>query len=211
MNDVKQLRKYVDRQWSKRSATQDRLSQKVDEEKELRRSIRRHDHALTIVKQVGLKTQQQLQFHISDMVSMSLAAVFSNPYEFEVEFVERRDKTECDLSFVRNGNKVDPITASGCGAVDVASFALRVVGWSMGNPRSRNTIILDEPLRYLSQDNQEKASQMIQDISKKLGIQFIIVTQDETLASYADKTFKVTQKRVKKKNQIFQISKINTL
>ena len=93
-----------------------------------------HEKALEVVKAVGLKTQQQLQFHISDITSLALDAVFPNPYELVAEFVQRRNKTECDLFFSRDGNKVDPLSASGGGAVDVAAFALRVASWSMQRP-----------------------------------------------------------------------------
>lgn len=81
------------------------------------------------------------------------------------------------------------------GAVDIAAFALRVVSWSMSYPKLRNVIILDEPMKNLSKDMQEKASMMIKEVSKKLGIQFIIVTHEDTLASYADKTFMVEKNR----------------
>jgi len=138
---------------------------------------------------VGLKTQQQLQYHISDITSLALEAVFNDPYELVVEFVQRRNKTECDLYFQRDENRMDPLSASGGGAVDVASFALRIASWSMERPKSRNVIILDEPLRFLSNDHQEKASIMIKEISEKLGIQFIIVTHEPILASYADQVF----------------------
>ena len=53
-------------------------------------------------------------------------------------------------------------------------------------------IILDEPLRFLSVDLQERASIMIKEISKKLGLQFLIVTHESTLASYADKVFETS-------------------
>jgi DNA repair exonuclease SbcCD ATPase subunit len=74
----------------------------------------------------------------------------------------------------------------------VASFALRIASWSMEYPRLRNVIILDEPMRFLSEDLQEKASAMIKELSEKLGLQFIIITHEKELASYADKEFRVT-------------------
>lgn len=162
--------------------------------KEKGRSLRQHEQAKEVIRIVGQKTQEQLQFHIEDIVSMALDAVFDNPYKFSVEFVQRRNKTECDLYFMRDENKVDPLTASGVGAVDVASFALRIASWSMNRPHSRNVIILDEPFRFLSENYQEQAGQMLQEISQKLGIQMLIVTHNETLASFANKTFKVTIK-----------------
>jgi len=162
-------------------------------------SLRRHEKAREIVRAVGLKTQEQLQFHISNITSLALDAVFPDPYELKVEFVQRRNKTECDLYFVRDGNRVDPLTASGVGAVDVASFALRIASWSMERPHSRNTIILDEPFKFLSEDYQEQASTMLKEISQKLGIQFIIVTHEEVLTAYADRIFEVKKRRGKSK------------
>ena len=160
--------------------------------KESKRSLHRHEEAKEIIRAVGQATQQQISFHISDITSLAMEAVFKEPYQLKIDFVQRRNKTECDLSFEREGVKIDPLTASGGGAVDVAAFALRIASWTMMNPRSRNTIILDEPFRFLSGDNQERASAMVKEISQKLGIQFILVTHSETLASYADRTFTVS-------------------
>jgi len=161
----------------------------------LRKSLRQHEQAREVIRKVGLQTQEQLQFHISDITSLAMEAVFPDPYEVIVEFVQRRNKTECDLYFVRDENKVDPMTASGVGAVDVATFALRIASWSMAYPHSRNTIILDEPFRFLSENYQEKASTMIKEISTKLEIQFIIVTHEQILTTYADKIFTTSMKR----------------
>lgn len=149
------------------------------------------EKAREIVKTVGLITQQNLEFHISDIASLALGSIFADPYKLVLDFVERRNKTECDILFERNEERMKPLNASGGGTVDVASFALRIASWSMSNPRTRNVIILDEPMRFLSTDNQETASEMIKEISNKLGIQFIIITHEQTLAMAADKVFKV--------------------
>ena len=192
MMPISQLRNRIEQEKGKRSQLlkeHESLSETIIE---VRRDIRRHEQSREIIREVGLATQQQLQYHISDIVSMALEAVFDNPYEMVVEFIQRRNKTECDLLFERDGERIDPISASGGGAVDVASFALRIAAWSMQTPRTRGTIILDEPLRFLSLDRQEQASQMIKELSEKLGLQFIIVTHEDTLAQYADKTFEVS-------------------
>lgn len=160
-----------------------------------KRSLIQHEKAREIVRNVGLATQQQLQYNISDITSLALEAVFPNPYQLKVEFVQRRNKTECDLTFVRDDMEIDPIEASGVGVIDVAAFALRIASWSMMRPRTRNTIILDEPFRFLSKDYQQQASGMIKELSKRLGLQFIIVTHEEVLADSADKVFQVSINR----------------
>ena len=189
------LRNKLEQQKGQRQQVEKSLSDLQVQLKEKGRSLRQHEQAKEIIRTVGQKTQEQIQFHIEDIVSMALDAVLVNPYKFAVEFVQRRNKTECDLYFVRDGNKIDPITASGVGAVDVASFALRIASWSMMVPHTRNTIILDEPFRYLSENYQEQASLMLKELSQKLGLQFIIVTHEQVLTEYADKTFTVQIKK----------------
>jgi len=189
MSNIQYLRNTLEQQKGQKTQIEKSINSLKQSTKEKKRNLRRHELAREVVKEVGLKTQQQLQYHISDITSLALEAVFENPYKLEAEFVQRRNKTECDLTFSRDENKVDPLSASGGGAVDVATFALRVASWSMEHPKSRNVIFLDEPMRFVSAEYQEKASEMIKEVSKKLGIQFIIITHNPILASYADKIF----------------------
>lgn len=198
-NEIQTYRNLLERQKGQKIQIEQSITTLNQELRDANRDLRRHEQAREIIREVGIKTQQQLSFHISDITSLALEAVFNEPYELKVEFVQRRNKTECDLYFERNGERIDPLTASGGGAVDVAAFALRIASWSMLRPRTRNVIILDEPLRFLSVDLQERASIMIKEISEKLGIQFIIVTHENTLASYADKVFEVSIKKGKSK------------
>lgn len=198
-NEIQTYRNLLERQKGQKIQIEQSITTLNQELRDANRDLRRHEQAREIIREVGIKTQQQLSFHISDITSLALEAVFNEPYELKVEFVQRRNKTECDLYFERNGERIDPLTASGGGAVDVAAFALRIASWSMLRPHTRNVIILDEPLRFLSVDLQERASTMIKEISEKLGIQFILVTHENTLASYADKVFEVSIKKGKSK------------
>ncbi len=191
MSKIQELRNQLEQQKGQKMQIETSIARTQQEVKEQGRDLRKHEQAREVIKEVGLKTQSQLSFHISDITSLALDAVFANPYELIAEFVQRRNKTECDLMFERDGQRLDPLSASGGGAVDVAAFALRVASWSMQRPKSRTTLILDEPLRFLSNDHQKQASVMIKEISKKLGIQFIIITHEPILASYADKVFEV--------------------
>lgn len=198
---IPQLRTKLERLKGHKEQLQKSLSDSQKNLSDLTISLENHTKAREIIREVGMTTQQQLQYHISDITSLALNAVFDDPYELKVNFVQRRNKTECDLLFVRDGKEYDPIDASGVGTIDVASFALRIASWSMKRPRTRNTIILDEPMRYLSAEYQERASQMIKELSDKLKIQFIIVTHEEILTSAADKIF-----TVKIKNGISSVS-----
>lgn len=206
MTSIEQLRTTLERRKGKKEQVSQMLEETQAKLVDLRKQAIRHENAREIIREVGIQTQQQLSFHISDITSLALDAVFDNAYELKVDFVQRRNKTECDLLFVRDGQELDPLSASGGGAVDVAAFALRIASWSMQNPKSRPVIILDEPLRFLSEGHQEKASQMIKEISQKLGIQFIVITHNKTLTTYADKVFEVTNRKGKSKVESYEPS-----
>ncbi len=162
-----------------------------------RKALIQHEKAREVIRIVGLDTQKQLSFHISSITSLALETVFDNPYTLEVEFVQRRNKTECDLLFARDGNRYDPLSASGVGAVDVAAFALRIACWSMQRPRSNNVMILDEPFKHLKGLKENKrVLEMMREISERLGIQILMVSDEriprEDIVEAADKVFEVS-------------------
>jgi DNA repair exonuclease SbcCD ATPase subunit len=197
--NVQQLRNKLEQRKGTKAQIQRSLDAAETKRKEIKRSLRKHEKAREIIREVGLKTQQQLQYHISDITSMALEAVFDDPYELVAEFVTRRNKTECDLYFQRGETKVDPLSASGGGAVDVASFALRVASWSMQNPRSRNVLILDEPFKHLKGEaDNRKMLQMVKEVSEKLGLQIIMVSDErvsrEATLEATDRLFEVSKK-----------------
>ena len=193
--NIKTLRSELDSRRGQEKQTARNLEQAKQRLSQYQTDLKNHEQAREVIKEVGLKTQQALAFHISDITSLALQAVFPEPYELEVDFVQRRNKTECDIWFLQNGERLSPLDASGGGAVDVAAFALRVASWSMQLPRSHPVLILDEPMRFLSTDLQPKASEMIKQLSERLGLQFIIITHEEELTEQADKVFEIQQRK----------------
>jgi len=146
--------------------------------------------ARSIVQIVAENTQAKITYHISNLVSSALAAVFPTPYKFEMRFVQRRNKTEADLIFNKEGNESDDLmNSAGGGVVDIAGLALRVALWSLR--KNRAVIIMDEPLRFLSADLQERASNMLKEISSKLGIQIIMVSHLKGMIAAADKVITI--------------------
>jgi len=159
------------------------------------------EEARVIFQKAAQVTQSQLSEQISGIVSSALAAVFEDPYTFVVEFVPRRNTTECDLMFEKNGKRKSPLASCGYGAADVASLALRVAYWKL-DADSRNVLVLDEPTRNLDAERQKLASMMIKNLSKmEGGLQFVIVTHNKDLAQSADRQFSVV-----KENEISHVT-----
>ena len=149
------------------------------------------EQAQKIIQTVAQQTQEELKYNIEEIVTLALSAVFEDPYEFVIDFVQKRGRTEAKLLFKLGENMIDPLMASGGGPVDIAAFALRIAMWNIKHPRTRPIIILDEPFKFLSRDLQPKAGLMLSEISKKLGIQIIMVTHNEDLIDSADKVIRI--------------------
>ena len=195
MLNSSEFRKVLEQRKGRRDQIQDSIQNLELSLKEKGRELRRHEQARAIIQEVALKTQKQLSYHISEITSLALNTIFPEPYALEADFVQRRNKTECDLYFVRNDERVDPLSASGGGAVDVAAFALRVASWSMQRPRSRSTLLLDEPFKHLSTNLLPLAGEMLKQISERLKLQIIMVSHCEELIDAADRTFQVSIKK----------------
>ena len=160
------------------------------------RELHRQEKARQIVREVGVKTQSQLSYNISEITSMAMESVIKNdPYKIVVNFVERRNKTECDILFKRDNNLIEPLSAGG-GAVDVAAFAFRVAAWAMNPSKGRNVLILDEPFKHLKGEAANiRMLEMVREVSKRMGLQIIMVGDErvsrEALLANTDKLFEV--------------------
>lgn len=148
--------------------------------------------AQALVHRVAQETQSQLKFHLTELVSMAMAAVFDDPYKLDMAFEVKNNRTQVSIMFTKDGEMlVAPRDASGGGAADIAAFALRIACLSLSGDKYRRTILMDEPFTHLSENYQAKASQMMQQLAARYGLQFIIVTHEDTLIEYADTVFRV--------------------
>lgn len=134
------------------------------------------EEAQTLVTETAREIQQQVHRRISAVVSSCLKAVFDDPYEFQIAFETKANRTEARIQFIRNGNALDPMSASGGGVVDVAAFALRIACLTLRKPALRKVLILDEPFRFLSAEYRPRVRSLIESLADEFGVQFIIVT-----------------------------------
>ena len=149
------------------------------------------EEAQSIIQTAAQLTQKTLEEQLSSVVSLALAAVFhKNPYKFVVDFVQKRNTTECELLFERDGERLKPLSDSGFGAADIASTALRISYWSSGD--SRPVLIIDEPCKNLSRKYHTAASAMFKELCEKLKLQMIVITHIPDFRERCDKMFLVS-------------------
>lgn len=153
-----------------------------EEEEELAKVTLSVEYALQaqkIITGVAESVQRKAHERISAVVSTCLGAVFEDPYELKIHFEQKRGRTEARLRFARDGFEIDPVDASGGGAVDVAAFALRAICLVLHRPPLQRVLFLDEPFKFVSEGYQPAIKQMLEQLSRDLKLQIIMVTHNE--------------------------------
>uniref|UniRef100_A0A6M3JY58 Putative ATPase domain containing protein n=1 Tax=viral metagenome TaxID=1070528 RepID=A0A6M3JY58_9ZZZZ len=156
-----------------RKEKQTLASKKAQEESALK--------AQQLLQQASQIVQQAVHGQIATIVSRCLETVFDEPYDFQVLFEQKRGRTQARLVFYRDGEEIDPMTASGGGVVDVGSFAMRLASLLLSKPRKRRLLILDEPFKFVSEEYRERVRGLLESLSKDFDVQVILVTHIEEL------------------------------
>jgi len=146
-----------------------------------------------ILSEVARLTQENFQAKVEGLITMAIRSVFDRDFHFKLQLERKRNKLECRPVIIEDEHEYSPEKDMGGGLVDVISFAWRIVLWAMEVPRSRNTIVLDEPMKNMG-DLVSLGGKMLKEISKKLGIQLIVITHDQELMEFGDTSYLFTYK-----------------
>lgn len=139
------------------------------------------------------QTQKQFREQVERLATAAVHSVFDRPYQVKLVSERKRGRMETEILIVENGEEFQPKVEMGGSMVDLLSFAMRIVLWSLQSPRSRNTFILDEPLKFLGTGERlQHAGQMLAEIARSLQIQLIIVTHEQELAELAETAYQIT-------------------
>lgn len=168
------------------------VSLKEKQLEELEQSQEVVDKSHRICQSVAKKTQDSLSVQLDSLINLALETCFPNQYEFKTSFIENRGKTELQFVLtdkITGKDNDDIIDGFGGGLIDVVSLALRLCLHTLEG--SSKLVVLDEPFKFLSQDLRSKAANLIQELSHKLDLQFIIITHIPEIADVGDRLFEV--------------------
>lgn len=181
MIDLKRLRAGIDKDLSRKKL----LDGQIKEENKILERSRKHCEdsveAQEIVQVAAAEAQTEAHKKIAGVVSQCLSLIWDEPYLFHIAFERRRDQTEASLRFVRRGYEIDPLSGTEGGALDVASFALRLSCLLFSKPRLRPLLVLDEPFKMLSAQNRPRVADLLESVSRDMGVQIIMVTHSPDL------------------------------
>ena len=170
----------------------EQLTQQKEKAEKIGIDIIELEKARVIIQEVSKLTQQEIEFHISDIVTHGLAAIFNNPYKYKLSYVTRRNKTEADQQWIKGNNTFLP---NGGGVRDVSAFALHVactILFLLQKQNIRPVLFMDEPFKHLKPSSlQERAGMLLQEMSADLNMQIILITHDEVLSNKMDNVIKI--------------------
>lgn len=142
---------------------------------------------------VAAAAQQRAKTKIETLVTSAIRSVYDRNFSFELKFKESRGRSTA-IPIVREGEvEYDAKGDLGGGMVDIISFALRIVIWAMQRERTRSRpfMVLDEPMKFVGHGElMDRAAVFMKSISRRLGIQFVIMTHEPQLADVADRSWR---------------------
>lgn len=148
--------------------------------------------AIDLTRVIAVQTQAEFERRISGMADMAVSTVFDGKYSFKVEFIPKRNNSEAYAWLIdKDNNKLSPMDSNGGTIVDILALAMRVTMWKLASPQTRNTIILDEPMRCVSRDKIPMCGAMLKTLAQKLNVQFIIITHFTEFGDVADNIIKL--------------------
>ena len=124
--------------------------------------------------------QQQAHAQIAGVVTSCLHSVFTDDvYDFQIRFDRKRGKTEAHLLLVKNGEIIEnPTDEDSGGVINVAAFVLRIACIVATKPRQRRFIVMDEPFHHVSKKYRPAVRDMLYQLAKDFGVQFLLVTHE---------------------------------
>ncbi len=142
--------------------------------------------ARSVLQAVAEAIQQQASRRIASLASRCLDAVFDEPYEVQIKFEQKRNKTEAKIVFRRDELELtDPLNEAGGGCVDVAALAFRLAALSLSKPRRRKLLVLDEPWKNIrGRANRQRMRALIDALADEFGVQFVLNVDAEAYPEF---------------------------
>lgn len=138
--------------------------------------------------------QETLKEDIDSLVTIALQIVYEGR---NVEFTMDFDRTPAGNSqykpfIVENGEKYNPKDEQCGGALDVISYAMRIVLFTFEHKQGNRFMFFDEPFKFLGGGlYANRAAIMAAKINADLKIQSIMISHDEQTIGTADKIYNV--------------------
>ena len=145
--------------------------------------------AQAFLQAIANETQMKIKYRIEAIAQKALDAVWPGRYTFHIDFDPKRGKNDARIYVMKGEYELDPLKNNGGGLADILSMALRISTLLLA--RTERVIILDEPMKNVSRSLRDTIMLMLKELSVSLGIQFILITHEDSYINGADRIFEV--------------------
>lgn len=187
MNSSADLKAIIDKAKGRREAKVKERAATRAEVRMMTAEVHAAEQALVLAQLVAKQTQAQLEYRVSELSTLALQAILEEDVQLGLQFVEKRNKTEAEMFVSIDGNQIQPKDSSAGGVMDIIGTTLRFSLWSLMPKKSSPVFFLDEPMKWLKgKDMPEKGTQVLSEVSHRLGVQIIMVSHAVELIAGAD-------------------------
>lgn len=179
-------------------ATRNDISRKIKEKTVRLDKIAGADQILEQTKHVITneknEIQKTLKSNIDSLVTIAMNIVYEGR---DLQFAMIFDKSASGTSqykpvLIENNEEFSPKDEQCGGALDVCSYALRIILKSFEKPKGRDFMLYDEPFKFLGGGILgERAIDMAKQINTAQNIQSLMISHDEISISRADVIYHV--------------------
>ena len=146
---------------------------------------------IEVFRSVANNRREVLKARLERLLSYGLQVVFEEPLKLIVEYKKWGASDRVYLN-VDDGYVINEIQRfRGGGLVEVTSFLVRLLVLVLYKPNQRRLFMADEAFGAISYDHLAELSRLLQELTKKLNTQLLLVTHNPALHAYADRIFSV--------------------
>jgi len=177
--------------WKKKELKK-KLKRKTIRRRVVKKNLKNNLKAREIINKVVDITHHNLKERIDSLVTLAVKSVFDRNFTFELFMQKKYNRIICTPIIKEDGNEYFPKDEMGVGIIDIISLALRVVLWSIEDPRSRNIFVLDEPMKFVGKGViLKRVGKILSELSSRLAFQLLIVTHERELSEISDRAYHV--------------------
>lgn len=138
--------------------------------------------------------RQEVKSKIEDLVTWGLQTVFEEEYEFFFESSTYGGRVEMKPMLKVGGHSSPIMDFHGGGVVEVTAFLLNLLVLLLARPKLRRVMIMDEMFSMVSSDYLPRVGLLLQELTTRVGVQFILITHLDSLKAVFEKRYQFSKR-----------------
>jgi len=189
------LRDYISREEGKKEKIEEQLQSFNKKLEEIEQELELLEKVMILYQKTSSHAREQAKKQIEILVTKCLQYIFESNVEFVIELDELRNKANAEFYVISDIDglviKTRPELSRGGGVVDIVSLALRIAFLQINKPPIDGPLILDEPVKHVSEDYIFNVGNFLKQTSEMFSRQIIMITHNDHLSALSNNSFRM--------------------